>query len=212
MVTKLYLDIETLPADETLKSEIIPLITVRRGSAKRKKDDKILNAAEIEEKFRDTALNGNFGRILCIAYCKEPPENNPVEILKGDEKLILKSFWEIAADVSLFIGHNIMEFDLKFIYKRSVIHNIRPSQNLNFARYRNNPIYDTMREWERWGQDFIALDTLAKILGLESSKKELDGSKVYEYFLQGKLEEIYQYCKADVEVVKKVYKKINFLG
>ncbi len=42
------------------------------------------------------------------------------------------------------------------------------------------------------------------------AQTNFDGSKVFDYFKAGKLEEIYEYCKADVDAVRAVYKKIVF--
>ena len=58
--------------------------------------------------------------------------------------------------VDRIVGHNIYNFDLPFIYKRSVVRGVRPSIELNFARYRNQPIYDTMCEWEKWNLRHVA--------------------------------------------------------
>jgi hypothetical protein len=38
----------------------------------------------------------------------------------------------------------------------------------------------------------------------------MNGSMVFDYFKQGRYEEIYKYCMADVEVTRAVYKKMNF--
>ncbi|MBI4355927.1 MAG: ribonuclease H-like domain-containing protein [Candidatus Omnitrophica bacterium] len=213
-MVKLFLDIETLPAEESFKAEIQKGILAPRGP--KKKAAKVAAAPatpkELEEQLRQTALSGDFGRILCIGYCKEPPAGSSAEILQGGEREILEKFWVIARDVDLFIGHNVMEFDLRFIYKRSIIHKVRPTKNdLSFARYRSQPIYDIMREWEKWDvQTYTSLDRMAKVLGLETSKKGLSGDKVYDAFLAGKLNEIYEYCKADVELTRQIYKRMNF--
>ncbi|MCX6808236.1 MAG: ribonuclease H-like domain-containing protein [Candidatus Berkelbacteria bacterium] len=117
----------------------------------------------------------------------------------------------MARDSDLFIGHNLMEFDLRFIYKRSVINNIKPSRFLNFARYRSDPIFDTMKEWEKWGAQGTSLHKLSIALGIASPKEEgIDGSKVYDYFLAGKSDEIAKYCERDVEATRKVYKRMIF--
>jgi hypothetical protein len=200
---RLFLDIETLPVDETLKGEII-------GTPPQKLRTMEEVEEWIEEEYRRTALNGDFGRILGIGYIKETPEGMNHEVISGDESQILGGFWEVAKDVDLFIGHNLLDFDLKFIMKRSIVHRVKPTKELNFARYRNNPIYDTMHEWERWSGR-IKLDELAKVFGFESSKGELDGSKVYDYYKEGRLEEIYRYCRADVELTRKIYNRMNFV-
>lgn len=199
----LFLDIETLPADPKLWAKVAADKELRYELKKKKPFNK-------EEAYKLTSLNGSYGQIFCIGYLKDPLMKT-ADIIKGEEKEILKDFWEIAKDCSLFVGHNVMDFDLPFIYKRSIVHKIRPSLNLSFARYRSSPIFDTMREWEKWNtMSRISMDDLAKILGLPSSKTYMDGSQVYEYWQKGKAKEIYEYCQADVEVNKKIYDRMMF--
>lgn len=199
---KLFLDIETLPAERDKKDLLQDIYDSDKNNGKKFKKS-------FDSFFLQSGLDGSFGRILCIGIAVN---DEPVDCLTGDEKEILKKFWEMASDVNLFIGHNIFDFDMRFIYQRSAILGVRPTQDLSFARYRNNPIYDTMHEWSKWNmQDKIKLDKIAKAMGLTSSKDgDIDGSKVYEYYKKGKLQEIYDYCKRDVEVTREVYKKLIF--
>ncbi|KKR48516.1 MAG: hypothetical protein UT84_C0037G0008, partial [Candidatus Curtissbacteria bacterium GW2011_GWA1_40_16] len=37
-----------------------------------------------------------------------------------------------------------------------------------------------------------------------------DGSQVYDYFLKGKYNDIYEYCRRDVELSRKIYKRMTF--
>lgn len=200
---KLFLDIETLPAS----GKDAPLIKqfYEESRAKRYPD---LMKTSFETFLRNTSFSGEFGRILCIGYACD---NKPAEAFHGEEKEILERFWELAKEATLFIGHNVMEFDLRFIYKRSVINGVKPSRNLNFARYKSDPIFDTMKEWEKWASQGCSLHKLSLALGISSPKEEgIDGSKVYDYYLEGKTEEIIEYCKRDVEATRKVYKKMTF--
>jgi len=202
---RLFLDIETLPADGD-KIDIIK----KFWEDARKKNGSLLKKGEndFETYFRNTSFQGEFGRIFCIGYAVD---DQPAECLSGNEKEILQKFWGLAKDADLFIGHNVMEFDLRFIYKRSIIHNVRPSQDLGFARYRSNPIFDTMKEWEKWASQGASLHRLSIALGITSPKEEgIDGSQVYDYFLAGKKDEICKYCMRDVEATRKVYKKMTF--
>jgi hypothetical protein len=206
-VVKLFFDIETLPGNESLKGEMLSGITL----PKKLKTDEEVEQWE-EEEYRKTALNGDYGRILCIGYIKETPEGIGKGILKGEEPQIVREFWELAKDVDLFIGHNILDFDLKFIMKRSIILGVKPTQEVSLRRYYSERIYDTMHEWEKWS-GYISLDKLARVLGFESSKDLLDGDggKVYDYYKDGKLENIYEYCMADVELTRKIYNRMNFI-
>ena len=199
---KLFFDIETIPSAEEHREVHVKIIS-KLNSKKEK---------TIEEIYEETSFEGTFGRVCCIGIIKEG-DNGIIqkEVLKGTEKEILMKFWQAAAGVHRFIGHNIWGFDLPFIYKRSIINGVRPRLDISFARYRNMPIYDTQQEWELWGFGHAQkLDTLAHVLGLPSSKDEMDGSMVWEYYQKGKLEDIYKYCMKDVELTRKVYYKMTF--
>jgi len=202
---KLFLDIETLPAP----GDKIELIKSFWEDSRKKYGSKPINGTnDFDTYFRNTSFQGEFGRILCIGYAIDSEETTA---LSGDETEMLKEFWQLASRADLFIGHNIFDFDLKFIYKRSVVLGVKPSRDLNFARYRHDPIFDTMYEWEKWSGRGTSLHKLSIALGLESPKNEgIDGSKVYDYFIAGKTEEIIRYCKRDVEATRKVYNRITF--
>jgi len=204
----IFLDIETIPAEESDKKSALDLVLKKKQRYGKEVD---LGKENMEQLYRDTAVSGDFGRIFCIGYALE---DGQVQIIYGEEKKILEEWWKVAAKGDCFIGHNIMEFDLRFIYKRSIVNRIKPSAkhlNLSFARYRNFPIFDTMKEWEKWSNSYIALDALAKILQLPSSKDGgIKGSQVFDFFLAGKYKEIYEYCKRDVQLTRQVYNRMLF--
>lgn len=195
---KLFLDIETLPASE----EFHKTLKILHGK-KNKKDD------DFEEYLLKTSFDGAYGRILCIGYAVD---DDQVDVLynENDEKKTLQQFWELARYSDLFIGHNVMDFDLRFIYQRSIINGVMPSVDLSFARYRNNPIFDTMREWAKWSTNTVGLEHLALALGIPTPKDGIDGSQVWDFYKQGKVNDILEYCKRDVETTRAVYKKMVF--
>lgn len=190
-----FFDIETVPTDRSLQENglLEPQIQLNEGDLIKK-----------------LSLSAATAKILCIGYAIEPPVDSEVQVLEGEETEIIKSFWQLAADCELFVGHNILDFDLRFIYQRSVIHQIKPSRDLPFARFRNAPIFDTMQEWSKWGREHASLDLLSKTFGLPSPKESLDGSKVYPYYRTGKFAEIANYCKCDVDSVRQVYRWLTF--
>lgn len=198
---KLFFDIETIPAADDLKDTALVILRDRNSN-------KDKTEAEVYE---NTSFEGTFGRICCIGIIKENYKGIiKKEVFTGKEKDILTDFWKEAEDVERFIGHNIWAFDLPFIYKRSIINQVRP-RNLNFARYRNMPIYDTMCEWELWNLGAKQkLDTLAKVMGLPTSKDEMDGSMVWQYYQDGRIADIAKYCMKDVELSRKIYYKMTF--
>ena len=191
----LYFDIETVPTDKALQENGLF-------------DEQLkLDEAEIIKKLSLSAVTA---KIICLCYAFEPSVSGTIEVLQGDETEIIKGFWKIVPDCNLFVGHNILDFDMRFLYQRSVILQIKPSRDIPFARFRNAPIYDTMHEWSKWGREHASLDTLSKALDIPSPKEKLDGAKVYPYYRAGKLSEIVEYCKRDVESVRQVYKRLTF--
>lgn len=201
---KIFLDIETLPPDE------------ETGEAIRK-----LQTCEDKE-FRDLALKAEKGRVLTIGVIIEEDGTKTVQGLFGrdaetgrfhlDEARALRSFWNYIGPIrerrDLLIGHNILDFDLPFLLKRSIINRIKPAV-ISFRRYQDRPIYDTMWQWSLWRYR-ISLGEVAETLGLCSPKTdEIDGSKAYDHFLAGRHEEIARYCMRDVECTREIYYRLK---
>jgi len=201
--SNLFFDIETVPAGSAQHGMLREILESRQAKGK--------NTDETFESYlAKSGLSGEFGRIVCVAYALD--EADP-EVLWGDEREILEGFWSVARNIRRFIGHNVLDFDLPFVMKRSRVLGVKPSwssRTLSFARYRNLPIYDTMREWDLWGNRQASLDMLAKALGLPTSKDLMDGSEVAGYYTAGRIEEICEYCKKDVVLTRQVYKKMTF--
>jgi predicted PolB exonuclease-like 3'-5' exonuclease len=190
-----FMDIETVPTDRSLEENGLLESQIQ------------IDEADLIKKL---SLSAATAKILCLCYAIEPAASTEVQVLQGEETEIIKGFWKLATDCNLFVGHNILDFDLRFIYQRSVIHQIKPSRDIPFTRFRNAPIYDTMQEWSKWGREHASLDSLAKALDIPSPKESLDGSKVYPYYRAGKIAEIVEYCKRDVDSVRQVYRRLTF--
>ncbi len=199
MLTQVF-DIETIPAPDSAHDALRELYEIKRAKGHTVPET-------VDEFIASSGLMGEFGRIVCLAYALDDAET---QVLWGEESEILTEFWKVAKEVKRFVGHNVFDFDFPFIYKRSRVLGIKPSVQLSFARYRNNPIYDTMREWSLWGRDTASLHTLALALGLPTSKDAMDGSEVAAYFSAGKIEEICAYCRKDVDLTRQVYRKMTF--
>lgn len=207
---RIFVDIETLPPDRN-SSEVGVRAELSSCS---------------DEEFRRLALDGDFGRVLTVGLIVEHDGEVRHRGLLGrerqtmmfhlDEARTLRGFWKLLRGFNirrdLVVGHNLFDFDLPFLYKRSVIGRVRPSVELSFVRYRSQPIFDTMHQWNKWSpRKYVSLDRLAKILGIESSKgRGIDGSRVYDKFCAGRHGEIADYCMRDVELVRAIYYRMVF--
>ncbi len=180
-----------------------------------------------EEAYGKTSLDGNFGRVLCIGYIREFDDERPLEYgcfgwnestggFEGERKT-LDDFWKMMASFKTnrdtIIGHNIFDFDMPFIIKRSIINGVEPTAHLSFARYRHQPIFDTMREWDCWSyKNFTGLAKLAFVLGLPSPKDDsVTGANLAECFQEGRYREIFEYCMRDVKATRNIFRKMQFI-
>jgi len=224
MVKRIYLDIETLPPDELMRTSItVGMVRKldRHFVSSERGDDEPCNDVE----FRRLALFAEYGRLLCVGVRLEEEgkqerhgvlgQDKHTGVLHLNERATLRGFWKLFADFrvqrDVVIGHNVMDFDLPFIYQRSWVHGIQPSAELCFARYRSQPLYDTMREWAKWNQKrCISLRDLAKALQVDAAKLDgMSGDQVYDLFRAGAHERIVRYCLQDVEVVRAIYRRMT---
>jgi predicted PolB exonuclease-like 3'-5' exonuclease len=201
-MSNLYFDIETIPAGEESYSALQKIY-----------DKKKLKNPDFKKSFEEfidsTSLTGSFGQIACIGVASG---DERATVLAGTEIEQLTAFWNLIRPGTLLIGHNVFDFDLPFLKQRSIILGIKPV-DVSLRRYSNSVIFDTMQEWNCWSRadGWSSLDTLAHVLKLKTSKDNgIDGSLVAAYYKDGKIKEIQDYCKADVELTRKIYKKMTF--
>lgn len=217
MPTRIFLDIETLPPAPGVT---LPPAVLRRSLLAPGQEDAAAHTAA----YRQLALNGAFGRLLCIGVIVEQEGHITQKGVLGrepttrrfhlNEARLLRGFWKLLRGFQLgqdlLVGFNILDFDLLFICQRSIVNQVPPSVNLSFARYRRQPIYDVMWEFTHWHYK-ISLDQMACALGLTSSKQDgLDGAQVYDYFCAGRHEEVADYCLRDVELTRQLYYQLHY--
>jgi len=166
-----------------------------------------------DEQLKKAALDALSGQIVCIGLLltKEYDADSAVALVSTDERALLARFWSSLAQekISSFVAHNGLNFDLPFLWKRSVIHNVRPSLNLDLRRYRTDLVFDTMAVWANWDpRNFPSLDALARSLGLGC--KNGSGEQVLELWKTGMHAEIARYCLHDCWLTYGCYCRMNF--
>ena len=226
------MDIETL-ALPGFRDRVGPKLEkdYRLGYMRMEQQDRYLEdiAAEEERVYQLGSLAATSGRILSIAVHVGPVPGFEVEGLTNDqsehafgidadgneqdEAKALKDFLALMADFDaecdLVVGHNIIGFDLPFIFQRCLANNIAVKPFIDLSEFHVHGVYDTMRAWWLGGRNRVALDDIAWALGIESSKtSEVEGSRVFELYQAGKLAEIREYNLNDVRVTRKVYERM----
>lgn len=217
--TTLFLDIETVPEFKSYGE----LTEIRQKLWKKKARslDKSLdvdNADAVAGSYSQRAgIYSEFSKIICIS----------VGYLNSDGHLRIKSFFgdsekQILLDFVTLLqlhyndpgqhficGHNIKEFDIPFLCRRLLIHQIGLPTLLQISGkkpWQTEYLMDTMDLW-RFGdiKSYTSLELLATTLGIETPKGDIDGSQVAEvYYNQGDIHRIVNYCQKDVVTVVQI--------
>jgi 3'-5' exonuclease len=215
---KVVLDIETIQATRDAWGRLagkpcvpvdlepgIDLFAAGEAAAQRQAD---------EEQYAKSAFDGTYSSIVCIGLLEFSDQMEPrgaVAWYGDNERELLRQFWSRMAQdkPSLIITHNGLGFDLPFIKKRSIIHQVKPSIEMNLAKFRTDPVYDTMAIWSNWdARCWIKLDVLARALNVET--KSGSGAQVAEMWGQGQGVELARYCLQDTYVTYACYCRMNF--
>src|SRR5881628_1458854 len=206
---KIVLDIETVQAskEEWARLYGVPILY----------PENLLDAGDAAQQDRDyekSSFDGTFSRIVCIGMLVFSDTMDPQGALcwyGSDEKELLRQFWVRLGQTrpSLFITHNGLGFDLPFIKKRSIIHQVRPTVEIPLAKFRTEPVYDTLAVWSNWEtRGWVKLDVLARALRVEN--KSGSGQQVAEMWHAGRGKEIADYCLQDCYVTYACYSKMTF--
>jgi len=218
MVSTLYLDIETIPdqrpgALEAIRETITPPATYKKPESIAAWMDKNADA-EAETKWRKTALDGSRGEICVIGYAIN---DGPPDAIHGDsEQIILETFARHLAEKGvdpypIIVGHNVIDFDLRFLWQRSVINGIRPYLDMRIGTRYPVDVFDTMKSWCGFGNR-ISLDNLCAALGVESPKGEITGATVWDHVNAGNIEGVAEYCCHDIIATRECHQKMSFKG
>jgi hypothetical protein len=226
------MDIETLTLPD-FRERVGPQLekSLRLGNMRLEQQQRYLEDIAVEEErcYQLGSLSATSGRILSIAVHEGPVagldfggvEQREMERVFGigqdgeeqEEKKALLAFLDYMKafdpDTDELVGHNLIGFDLPFIFQRCLVHCISARPLVDLAEYRVRGVFDTMHEWWLGAKRFVSLDDIAWALGIESSKTATaEGSKVFELYQAGKLAEIREYNLNDVRVTRKVYERM----
>ena len=221
----IYLDIETIPSQTpAIRQEIADTITAPGQYKKPESIEKWLTdnrESATDEIWRKTALDGTYGEIICIAWAID---DEPVDCtgrgLGGSEGEVLDTFLTFLASkikdsrtMPVWIGHYLSGFDLRFIWQRCVINGVKPPFHIPYdAKPWSDVIFDTKLEWTGpKSTGFGSLDKICRAFGYDG-KGDIDGSKVWDYVKDGRIDEVMEYCKDDVEKTRLLHKRMTFSG
>ena len=178
--------------------------------------------AAVEQAVLKTSFDGGYGQVICIGWSVDdaPAQSLIVRDLSPEQESSLLRDWfgalrSVTAGTSglrpVIVGHNVISFDLPFLWKRAMVHGLRPPLWLpRNPKPWSESLFDTMTQWAG-DRDRISLDKLCRVLGLEGKGDGPTGADVWPMAQAGRLDEIAKYCAQDVERARAIYRRMNFL-
>jgi len=213
----LLLDIETVPQKETYDLLSPEWQTLWNNKISKTVPENTPPELSYQQR---AGILAEFGKIICIstAIFYENEQKECCLRLKSlyghDEVAILSSFMGICNKMNehhsgfMFGGHNIKEFDIPYICRRLLINRLPLPEYLQLQDRKpwETKMYDTL-SWWKFGdiKNYISLNLLAHVLGIPSSKEDIDGSEVQAvYYKEKNLQRIVDYCQRDVVVTANI--------
>jgi hypothetical protein len=143
--------------------------------------------------------------IICVCYkWEEEDDVHCIEWKKGNDKQLVKQFSKIILEADEIVAHNGNKFDLKWFNTRNLIHNLPP-----IPQYKTVDTLTIARK--HFYLNSNRLDYLGKIL-LNEGKIDVPydlWKRICLHHEPSAMEEMVRYCKKDVELLERVWKKLS---
>jgi len=221
----LFLDLETIPDQRPgAYDKILENVTAPGNYKKQESIDRWIaqhGEAEAQEQYHKTGLNGIAGEICSIAWAIDdgeiigytiPPSLPEAGLLDGffkDVQYKVKKAGTGAHPSLTWIGHNVIDFDLRFLKQRCIVNQVQPPFIIPAdARHGSRDVFDTMKAWAGW-KGYVSQQALCEALGIEG-KDDMTGADVWPAYQAGKFEEILAYNKNDVRIVRELYRRMSW--
>ena len=226
----LFLDIETVsgkPEFEGLGEDFQELWKIKARQLARNTDEEEPDYAALYK--GRAAIFAEFGKIVCISvgvvYRDKEDQRLKVRLksfASENEKELLFEFSQMVfkfynnPNKHGFCGHNAKEFDIPYICRRMVVHQLPLPTPFNISGkkpWETKHLLDTMEMW-KFGdrKHYTSLKLLAAVLGFPSPKDDIDGSDVGRVYWEDKdLERLALYCEKDVLATVQLYLRYKYM-
>jgi len=208
----LFLDIETVPVKENFED----LATTFQELWEDKTAWQRKNEFTPSEFYKMKAgVMAEFAKIICISvgylFFEKRASHFRIKSFYGDDERKIISDFNALLNSKFnkkqhqLCAHNGKEFDFPFIARRALINRLKLPKLLDISGKKPWEInhLDTMELW-RFGdyKHYTSLKLLVELFDIPTPKDDIDGSKVYGVYYQGKdLERIKIYCQKDTLTV-----------
>src|SRR5690606_24626951 len=107
----------------------------------------------------------------------------------------------------ILVAHHA-PFDIRFIWQRAIILGVEIPDwwPIDAKPWDDTRVVDTMTLWAGHGNR-ISLDRLCRALGIPG-KDGIDGSKVWDAIVDGRLDDVVAYCDDDIRRLRSCHRKM----
>jgi predicted PolB exonuclease-like 3'-5' exonuclease len=180
-----------------------------------------------EELYEKTASwYPEFGKVIVVSIGQvkfneiDMPQMANIRSFYGDdEKELLTELMGVFSAIFTknpnvkFVGHNIKQFDMPWLIRKALMHQISIHPNLHLQKLKpwENCILDTYEIWKFGARSSGSLDLVCMSLGVPSPKTDMKASQTSEFYWAGKLEKIKTYCEGDVKATMNVMLSLSYM-
>jgi len=219
-MTPFYFDIETIP--DQRPEALVEFAAAVKAPATHKKPETIAawleenRAVEAEAAWLKTSFDGGAGHVVCIAWAVDDGMPSCVHVggipTADAERDLLRAFFGrvVEAGHCTFVGHNVIGFDLPFLWKRAMVLGVKPP-----TLFPRNPkpwselVQDTMLLWDATERKGASMDRICRLLGIPG-KEGMSGADVWPAVQEGRIDDVAAYCRGDVERTRAMFKRMTF--
>jgi hypothetical protein len=207
-VTILYIDTETCPPH---RPEVLAWM-----AAKALHDGK--SVADGLKSVRDASLSPVLGELAVVSFAID--DNDPITFVRdmesptGERDLVRRVCQELVdiydeARVHRIVAHNAA-FDRTMLRTRAMVHGARLPYQVHALNLKpwESPWWCTMDALKADYRGGASLDAACVAFGVPLLKGDIDGSKVWDAIVAGRIAEVAAYCADDVRRVRAVYQRI----
>lgn len=208
---RITIDVESIP---TQNKDLIAAINVKRPGTIKKPDsiaawERDVKPGLVDNAYRKTSLDSTKGELIVIGWAvnDDPPQcvyrdyrdetQTEASMLEGFYAALAPHYEAGYYSDTQWIGHNVLGFDLPYIWHRSKINKVKTTIRIPYdSKPWSDQVFDTMRVWKANSSASSSLEAICNAIGIPV-KAGMHGSEVWDYAQRGEIKKIADYCAAN---------------
>lgn len=177
----------------------------RKGVLEEIENQKASATLAFEEWKRDCSTNPLKAKIVAFGWAIGNSEiESMTAINDNEERAICEKFWSLVGSGRRRAGYNITGFDDALVGVRSILLGVDPTIRLIRKKYGNHQALDLMNLLFPNSSAQKLKDVCLCLKIPVPAGLEMDGSKVFDLFHEGKIAEVAAYVRSDVSIEREL--------